>query len=264
MKYRKCVLSVSVVALICFLSLGAIQITSALSDFSLELKTDKDTYILGEPVTTKFILTNTSKADLSVGCFGVSTGELQLFISKDGDKFLEYNSNWGVVDAYCKNKIKSGDRIKTSDVKVLWNIKPSVEHLNKESAKEVQKGKLLLDYAFRDEGTYYLKVIYNGKLESEPVKITITEPEGKDLEVWNKIKDNGNFAYFIQEGDMLIPTYKPEERAKFQAEVEDILQKYPNSFYAQSLRQSLDKFKVSEVKRQEFIEKMKSQQKQKP
>ena len=117
---------------------------------------------------------------------------------------------------------------------------------------------------------YYLKVwasiIKNEEsttIESEPIKITIEEPADEDLEVWNKIKNNGDFAYFIQEGDIRIPVYKMEERAKFQQEVEQILIDYPNSFYATSLRQSLDKFKANEAKRQELLQKI-QKEKEKP
>jgi hypothetical protein len=80
------------------------------------------------------------------------------------------------------------------------------------------------------------------------------------LEVWYRIKDNGDIGYFLQEGEIVRGRYhKPEERAKFQQEVERLLNQYPNSFYAQSLRQSLDKFKANEEKRKASLEKMKQQ-----
>jgi len=59
-------------------------------------------------------------------------------------------------------------------------------------------------------------------VDSEPIAITVEEPIGEDLEVWNRIKNDGKFAFFIQ--------------------VEDILQKYPRSIYAAPLRRSLEKF----------------------
>jgi len=104
-----------------------------------------------------------------------------------------------------------------------------------------------------------LKAVYEGTLESEPIRVIVNEPEGENLEVWNKIGDNENFAYFMQNNETLISNDKPEERAKFQAELNDVLQNYPNSFYAQSLRQSLDKFNANEAKRQELREKVKNQ-----
>ena len=94
------------------------------------------------------------------------------------------------------------------------------------------------------------------------MKITITEPNGENLDVWNKIKDNGDIGYFLQEGDLIRGRYyTAEERAKFQQEVQQIISEHPNSFYAQSLRQSLDKFRASEAERQEYMKKL---YKQKP
>lgn len=156
---------------------------------------------------------------------------------------------------------------------ILWNSKPSVGHLNPDAAKPELEGRILSDYAFPETGTYFVKVYVmifddesgsgTGKMvESDPIKITITAPKGEDLEVWNKIKDNGEFAYFMQEGDITRGYKKPENRTKFQQELQDILNKYPNSFYSQSLRQSLDKFRVGEAKRQEIRDKLLKQKPQ--
>jgi hypothetical protein len=98
------------------------------------------------------------------------------------------------------------------------------------------------------------------KVESEPIKIVINEPVGEDLEVWNKIKDNGNFAYFIQEDEIRIPSFKPDEREKFSKEFEQIINQYPNSLYTQSFRLSLDRFQAAEAKRQESMQKLKQKQ----
>jgi hypothetical protein len=248
------------------LTIGATSATfvylkvSSSSKLKVTVSFSKDTYNLGESINPLFELKNEGTEPVVIwDKFGVETGFLRVIATKDKDSanIIFGNSKWGTKDFIGKTVLSSNE-VKQSTSGILW--------YNDKNGKP--------QFKLSEAGIYYFKIRYKvfleeGKpsfleIESEPVKITITEPQGEDLEVWNKIKDNGNFAYFIQEGDMLIPTYKPEERAKFQAEVEDILQKYPNSFYAQSLRQSLDKFKLSEAKRQEFIEKMKSQQKQKP
>jgi len=79
-------------------------------------------------------------------------------------------------------------------------------------------------------------------VDSEPIAITVEEPIGEDLEVWNRIKNDGKFAFFIQEGGIQAQVYERDLRDAFQKQVEDILQKYPRSIYAAPLRRSLEKF----------------------
>ena len=101
--------------------------------------------------------------------------------------------------------------------------------------------------------------VVKSELESDPITLLIQEPVGEDLEVWNRIKNSGEIAYFIQEGDIAIPGYKKEEREKLRLEIEQIINDYPDSFYAESLRQSMAKFQANEAKRQESLQKIQKQ-----
>lgn len=105
--------------------------------------------------------------------------------------------------------------------------------------------------AFTEPGVYRIKARFNpiikgeknsGFIYSDPIQITLEKPVGEDLIVWDKIKENGDIAYFIQEGYPRIPEYKAEDRAAFLKMVEQIVIDHPNSFYAESLRRSLGKF----------------------
>ena len=257
MKYKRILtILLGVTCLLAVTSFAYIQVSSK-PTLKLAVGFPKETYKLGESISPIFELTNGGDKTITLwDKFGVETGFLHVSATKDGGNPIGFgNSRWGIGDSFAKTFIAPNQTIQ-STAGILWYRNPKTENL-----------------AFRltEAGDYYFKISYLAhleegeqtatKLESEPIKITIEEPKGEDLEVWNKIKDNGNFAYFIQEGDMLIPGYKPEERAKFQAEVEDILAKYPNSFYATSLRQSLEKYKATEAKQQEFLERIKAQQK---
>jgi hypothetical protein len=233
------------------------------SDIEVETKFGKTRYALGEPIDLQFTVKNISNKNIDLKGFDLKSQYLNLLISSNGNEYLAYGYS-GVVKKTNGITLKSGESVNSASL-VLCNRKPEVVGLSKGASDSIKKGKILTDYVFFEIGEYYLKTVLsipnedgNLKIESKPIKITITEPEGKDLEVWNKIKENGNFAYFIQEGDMLIPSYKPEERAKFQSEIEQILTDYPNSLYTISLSQSLAKFKASEVKRSEIMEKMKA------
>lgn len=173
--------------------------------------------------------------------------------SRNGSDFIDSDHpRWGIVDIYAKTVLNPNESSKASGA-ILWQwLKQDVP-----------------GFKFSNPGIYYIKARYSilveGEndrivLESEPIKIKIEEPVGENLEVWNKIKDNGNFAYFIQEGDILIPSYKTKERKKFQQEIEQIINQYPNSFYAESLQQSLEKYQAAEAKRQESLQKIKQKQ----
>jgi hypothetical protein len=263
-----------ILGLLVFLVWGIAEVanTQSLENTKLEIKLSfpRTSYITGEVANVNFEVKNKTDKILTVeNSITSKSGYLHLFISKETDKdFKEFvGVGKGQSDIIYKNvAIKPNGSLNHSEI-IYWNAAPKISDSIAADVKErATKGKLLSDYAFSEPGVYYVKatcwihfITQSNPIlfESKPIKITITEPEGEDLEVWNKIKDNGNFAYFIQEGDMLIPSYKSEERDKLQAEIEQILADYPNSFYSTSLRQSLSKFKTSEAKRKEFIEKHK-------
>jgi hypothetical protein len=237
------------------------------NQLGLSVIPSKANYALGEIVNLSFRLTNESEDNVSIlGNLQTSDGSLSVYISRDGKNFNKYtHSKWGVKDSKWQPiKLLPSESVDTL-ASILWNKKPETQGLNPEVAEKATEGRILSHYAFPESGTYYVKASYyiyfikeiNPVLvESEPVEITIEEPVGENLEVWNKIKDNGDFAYFIQECDFRIPSYKTEERAKFQKDIEQILNQYPDSFYAQSLRQSLDKFKAREEERKAYLKKI--------
>lgn len=221
----------------------------------LSLRSDKVNYNLGEPIQFSFELSNEGKDTLILqDVFGTATGNLHLEISTNDRDFVGFdNPLWGRIDTVGETLIDPNRSFEALG-KVLWVV-----------SKDGDPG-----FRLTKPGDYFIRARYsvwlNGKQEpknitSERIKITVDEPIGEDLEVWNKIRVNGNFAYFICEADVRIPGYKSEERTKFLQEVEQILTDYPNSFYSQSLRQSLDKFRASEAKKQEFLQRL---QKQKP
>jgi len=145
MNLKKIISLICCVALLASVGLGAITNRNTKTSLSLNLETEKEVYLLGENVGIKFTLTNLGRSDVPVRCFGVSTGELRLFISNDGKEFKEYNdSGWGTVDAECKNVMKPGGSLETGTINILWNYSPSVGHLAEDSARAVQKERYFL------------------------------------------------------------------------------------------------------------------------
>ena len=264
------------IATICFslifllLQIACTRSASSQTKLELEITASKPSYMVGEFNSFNFEITNKSNERVFfANALGAGTGYLKVFISKGDNNFKRYvGPRWGKDDAIPGVlTLKPNESVKNTTT-IFWNVKPVISNSSPPDViKRATEGKILADYAFPEAGTYYVKASYTiffAKqanpiiIESEPIKVIIEKPVGEDLEVWNQIKDSSNFAYFIHEGDFLIPSYKPEERAKFQEEIEQILIDHPNSFYASSLRQSLDKFRANEAKRLEFQEKMKA------
>jgi DNA polymerase II large subunit len=85
-------------------------------------------------------------------------------------------------------------------------------------------------------------------------KLRLQSTSSDDSAVWNKIKDRGDLAYFIQEGKFR--TRKPEEEEKLKQEVEQIINQNPNSIIANQMTQSLEKFRDVEESRKAFRQKL--------
>ena len=256
MKYKQ--LFLTICSFICFLGITSFAYMQSNSTQKLKLtvNTSKKTYKLGEVIDFSLSLKNESNQTISfLDVFGTGTGYLKIQISQNGENFVDYDyPSWGSLDiSGAETSLKPNESSEAS-ANILW------KWLGDNPSK----------FIFSNLGVYYIKARYSTIIEgegdnlmkSEPIQIIITEPVGEDLEVWNKIKDDGEFAYFIQEGDIHIPSYKTDEREKFLDKVEQIINQYPNSFYAESLRQSLTKFRADEVERQEFLQKLKPKQPQ--
>lgn len=229
------------------------------NELEVTVESAKSTYFLGELVLLNFEINNNTASDVYLGGTKLNSGYLTISISFSDNKFKKYRAV-GTGKKTSPTLLKKGEQAKSSS-KILWNANLAENCSNCEAYKETD---ILTYYAFPAAGSYHIKAVLHvsdGKelkqIESEPIKITIKEPSGEDLEVWNQIKDNGDFAYFIQEGNFRIPSYKPEERAKFEQKIEQIINQHPNSFYAESLRQSLVKFRANEEKRKAYLEKRK-------
>ncbi len=229
MRYKYLFLTTfSLVFFLGWTSLSYLQVKENLiQELELSITSSKKTYVIGETVNFTFDLKNKGNDDLTrSNNFNIDAGYLKVYISKDGKNFEKYsNPNWGRIDAaWGVVQLKPNESVKTS-ADVLWNEKPEVSHLSPKSARQSSEGKILTDYVFPKAGEYFVKATFivhyqmrANKIESEPIQITIEEPSGDDSAVWNKIKDRGDLAYFIQEGRFR--TRKSEEQEKLKQEIE--------------------------------------------
>jgi hypothetical protein len=196
----------------------------------IDLSASKDTFLLGETVFLDFEIKNNSALDVKVRGLNLDSRYIALYVASDGKTYKKYNhsrishGSGGVLKAGAVAKSRSG---------ILWNFSP-IETSTSNSLDALGKTEILTPFAFPSAGSYSLKAVLtipdelrSFRIESEPIQITISRPVGIDLEVWNKIKDNGDIAYLIQENEIRIPNYKREERTKFKKFVEQIVFEYP-------------------------------------
>jgi hypothetical protein len=183
-------------------------------DVTLQIESTKKSYKLGEVINLELSWINKSEKLFKMP--SVENGYLHIWIASSDQNFKEYKgSNWGNKDS--GKGVRAGDTFKTQ-ITLLWNQRTPQN-------PTVMKDRLATDYVFSTSGVYFIKAtasIWNNDekntVESEPIQIVVNEPVGDDLVIWNKIKDNGEFAYFMQENNLL--TAKTKEREKLQKDIE--------------------------------------------
>jgi hypothetical protein len=263
-KYNYVAVSIFV-ALLLSVSLSIIGFTqnnSANNTLSFKGKANKENFLLGEPIAVVFEISNNGENSIKVHNGGVETGFLKVLVSGRDAEYKQYfGYGWGLIMGRMFELLPSKSH-SYKEATILWNGKIDVSGLSENAAKEKLKDRITTEYAFPEAGKYFIKGLsYVGEnatpIESEPVQITISEPLGDDLTVWNQIKGNREIALLMQVGEF--DTGKDEEKAKLVRQVEQILVQYPNSVYSSYLKTNLEKFKVKEERRQKFKENLKQQ-----
>lgn len=221
-------------------------------------KTNKATYILGEPVGIQFEFVNDGDLPKIVPDKGVEVGSLKIFLADERDGIYKeyFASGWGRQKGQRSTLLPKQSH--KYDVTILWNGTPNVSHLNETTAQQVLAGKVTTEYALPNPGVYFIKgVSYAGEnfapIESEPVKIIITQPEGIDLEVWKQIKGNREIAYLMQKD--AFDTEDGAKKAQLSSQVEQIYTQFPNSIYSSYLKPNLEKYKAHQIVMKESMEK---------
>lgn len=236
------------------------------NSLKVSVKSQKSVYILGEVVFLDIELRNEGASDIRLHGFDAQSGYLTLLISDSQGDFKEYtNAAWGNNKSKPKT-LKAGQTV-MSQATVLANAITEVSHLNIDAAKRASEGKIKTNYAFPKAGVYNIKAVLSVpsessiKIQSTSIQITVNEPVDEDLEVWNKIKNRSDIAYFIQENQSIADNN--EEKEKFLQEVKQIREDYLNSQLAGQIKQSVEKFHANETKRKKFMEKLRQSQKPK-
>lgn len=243
-----------VVAALCvsWLLLGYTSNKAETHNTSLRGKANKETFILGEPVSVEFELLNNGNASVPIFSGGVEVGSLKILIAGRDGQYKEYFAfGWGRLQGN-EITLEPKQSYKYKQATILWNGKPRVSHLNEDAAKRALEGKISTEYALPEPGVYFIKGLsYAGEnataIESEPIQVVVNKPAGSDSEVWNQIKGNREIALLMQTGEFY--TDKDEEIKALTQTVQEIVQTYPNSSYSETLSHGLEKIRASEQRR---------------
>jgi hypothetical protein len=222
------------------------QSISEMDGLMLEVKPSKENYLPGELITIKFKVVNKSSESLSLYKGStVRDGYLTVLVADDNGSFKQYlGPGWGTKDADYNEPLtlEPGQAFET-EATVLWNQKLETGHLNRAYAENLET-RIPTDYAFPTPGVYYIKAVLNSPLskkhiESAPVRLALETPQGADLEVWNRIKDDGQYALFIQTGG-LAERLTGATTKEIAESLEALLQRYPDNHYSEQIRTSLN------------------------
>lgn len=218
-------------------------------DLILKVSSDKETYILGEIINLEFEVKDKNNKTFTLRSIPtVEVGYMHVWIASADRNFKEYEGpKWGLSDG---NKLPETASSFKSQATILFNRKPAQQY------SSFPKTQIETTYAIPEPGVYFIKAtatIYNEEvksdndkivIESEPIRIVINNPAGEDAEVWNLIKDNVEFAFFMHKGSFISDKF--EEREKLVKEVERITAKYPTSILAIQMKQNIAKYRELE------------------
>jgi hypothetical protein len=250
---------IGLVSLISWTFTGGTQ-QENLQNLSVKVKPNKSIFIPGELVELEIEVSNKGSVPVKFLQGTVDNGFLEVFVLKSDQEYKEYyGPGWGRGDLGMHITLAPNESYKEA-ASILFTCKADFSHLNDDEAKRASKDKILTDYVFIEPGIYLVKAASyldrgQTKIESEPVQIVINEPTGDDLKIWNKIKKDCDFGYFMQQSEF--SDSKRNKKEELVKKVEELISKHPNGILANQLKQSLEKFKVSEAKKKEFLEKIK-------
>jgi hypothetical protein len=210
----------------------------------LEIRAHRKSYLAGEPVRLEFRAINRADAPVLLpGGSDVWYGHLKVLIAYEAEGYREYRGpGWGLRDVLDAGSIKlrPGGVFKT-EATVLYS------HPFRTVSKELATQYVATEYALGRAGTYQIKAVlsdeeFEDEIESQPIEVVVEEPHGTDREVWNELKTNPEYGYFIQTGGKGHPG--SVRTAEVVEGLDRIVTSYPKSRYVKSIAPSLRKYRL--------------------
>lgn len=172
----------------------------------LSIATEKSDYSLGDVIGLRFEVENMSARPIDAVDPNVLVGNTKLYVSGDGQNYVEYaGPHWGAVNGRNKPRKLEAHGVLVTEATMLFNRSIPTDHLTPLYAMRIKKERLDSEFAMLEPGHYWLKASYrngNETVRSEPIEIEVTTPVGTDAAVWEQIKTDGAFAWFLQTGEV--------------------------------------------------------------
>jgi len=226
---------------------------------SVEVHPSSKDYVLGELVKLRIRITNRSEQAIALSQEpSVDAGDIRVLVAA-GDGFRKYvGPQWGIRDVVGATAIELAPReYVETQATLLYHHRIETKHLSTSYAQQITRDYIDSDYAFTTPGTYRIKVVFSGgeslgSVESEPVSISVREPKGSALKVWNALKRDARLGYFLQAGGPNGDPRSPKSRELAET-LNALATTYPEIPQAGDIRLSLSKYattleKVKEMK----------------
>jgi len=199
------------------------------------LEPERSECVLGVPVKFIASIRNVSSAPVltySLDDSSPLTEGISFFISEDGSLFHGFRGpQWYAGDLVDMDPgritLKPGEKEQAS-FSFLWNGPSYTE------GRAPTGG-----FAFPHAGTYFVKVRVSSKfgdLMSNVVRVVIQQPQGDDAAIWEALKADKGLAQYFASPDWDGAVAGQGEK------LQQLLNKYPNSSHAASMRKALAEY----------------------
>lgn len=229
------------------INIAAVKTQVSNSELILKVVSDKREYILGEAINLQTEIKDKNNKTITLRTIPtVEDGYMHVWVASTDRIFKEYlGEGWGLSEG---NKMLEKSNSFKSQTKILHNVITPKYSFSESRIETI--------YAIPETGVYFIKAtatIFSEEfrsdgnkitIESEPIQIVVNEPSGEDAEVWKLVKNSGDFALFMHEGQFLAKGI--EEREKLINEVERIAAKYPTSILANQMKRHIEEFRQLE------------------
>jgi hypothetical protein len=247
--FRLVVLVVSSLTFSFFLRVGSVVAATSgnLDGLVVTLQRDKPSFILGEPVSLVFRVTNQSDRPIELpNVVDVLGGGVRLQVAFEDGPYREYRGPmWGAVNRRGSQVLASGKSIETAAT-VLHNRAPKRGDLNETYWKRVVNEQIDTEIALSKPGQYRLKAILFGTIQSAPLEIYVGESQKiDDIELWKIISAEPDYALFMQSGSVFRGKITDQRTKEFVDAVENLVNYYPTSTYASHFRAAIAKHRAS-------------------
>jgi ketosteroid isomerase-like protein len=202
---------------------------------TVTLASDKDTYLLGEPITLTLEIENRTSSTLFVHkAFEVEYGRIWVYlINKDGTSSPYRGPYFGIKDTvFPLVPYQPGERSRVSFTVLC--------HFASRTPEDPQRF-----YFLDKEGKHLLRaeligIMPNQRVVSEPIEIELVLPQGEDRLVW-KMLQTKDAAFFLHTG-------RPLGNSSILEFFQEIIRNFPRSTYVPHIRTSIEKLRGLQTK----------------